>query len=156
MKESAENDRIQISLDAEQYRELLSVLDTGILIKGAVLESRGETLDALDELENVVLKAAIGTDAEDFVQKAQGRLLPSDDIMDETEDAIVEYNDDQFWLDLSDRLGQRDFCENADEHILDAIESNGGLLPDGVRAYYEKYDKEFDKHGLDRLRVDGK
>ncbi len=76
--------------------------------------------------------------------------------MDETEDAIVEYNDDQFWLDLSDRLGQRDFCENASEEVLETIESNGGLLPDGVRAYYEKYDKEFDKHGLDRLRVEGK
>jgi hypothetical protein len=170
-----DQDRIIISLDADQYRELLVVLDMGLLIRETVFAMReidarkGEgshdladvkaSLASLVSLERAILEPALGTDADDLVQEAGKRLLPADDVMDETEEIIDEYVEDQFWLELSDRLGQRDFLENVSEEDLDADTSDGegrGLLPEGVRAYYAKYDKEFDKHGLDRLRVEGK
>jgi urease gamma subunit len=170
-----DNDRIIISLDAEQYRELLGVLDMGLLIRETVFAARAadakrgegshdladikESLAGLVSLERAILEPALGTDADDLVQEAGKRLLPADDIMDGTEEIIDEYVEDQFWLELSDRLGQRDFLENVSEEDLDADTSDGeggGLLPEGVRAYYAKYDKEFDKHGLERLRVEGK
>lgn len=160
-----DDSRINISLDADQYRELLGVLDMGFLIHETVHGARaGEadgaesraTLKRLAALEKAILEAAIDTDADDLVQETGKRLLPADDIMDETEEIIDEYIEDQFWLELSDRLGQRDFLENVSEEDVDSIETEKGLLPEGVREYYRKYDKEFDKHGLDRLRVEGK
>ncbi|MFA6158247.1 MAG: hypothetical protein WC763_01285 [Candidatus Paceibacterota bacterium] len=160
-----DNSRINILLDVDQYRGLLGVLDIGLLIQETVHGARaGEAdgtesrvaLKSLVALEKIVLESAIGTDAEDLVQEAGKRLLPADDIMDGTEEIVDEYIEDQFWLELSDRLGQRDFLENVSEGDVDSIETEDGLLPEGVREYYSKYDKEFDKHGLDRLRVEGK
>jgi hypothetical protein len=168
----ADASNIRITLTADQYRDLLGVLDMGLLIKESVFTARqadalvgkGEydlaeikqVLIDLASLENAVLESAVGTDAEVLVQDMAGRLLPEDDIMDVTEEEIDEYVEDQFWLELSDRLGRRDFLENVSEEDLDGIEVGEGKFPEGVSAYYEKYDKEFDKHGLDRLRVDGR
>lgn len=147
---------IQISLSHDEYRDLVGILDMGLLIKEAVREIRGEPKGEFSSVERRVLEAAADTDAEDFSQVLGKKLMPSDEIMDETEKEINEYIEDQFWVELSDRLGQRDFLENVTEEDLEAFESGEGAFPDGVKAYYDKYDREFDKHGLDRLRVDGR
>jgi len=157
-----EDQTITITLDADQYRDLLGVLDIGLLVKETILGARKGDAEAREELadlaslEKVLLESAVGTDAENLVQDAGKRLLPSDDVMDETEETVDEYVEDQFWLELSDRLGQRDFLENVSEESLEDVDAEEVALQDGVREYYAKYDKEFDRYGLDRLRVDGK
>ncbi len=148
--------RIQISLSQDEYRDLVGILDMGLLIKEAVREIRGEPKGEFAGVEKRVLEAAADTDAEELSQTLGKKLMPSDEVMDETEKEINEYIEDQFWVELSDRLGQRDFLENVTEEDLEAFEAGEGSFPDGVRAYYDKYDREFDKHGLDRLRVDGR
>ena len=64
------------------------------------------------------------------------------------------YDEENFWDELADRLGERDFFErySADEIQKMSREEYFDILSDCVDAYHE----EFEKFGLERIRVSGK
>ena len=79
--------------------------------------------------------------------------MPSDTLSHEYEEILDEYNDEQFWHELSLRLGQRDYEREATKEDAEYTEAHYGMLPEKVHKYYKKYDDEFEEYGIERLEV---
>jgi hypothetical protein len=70
---------------------------------------------------------------------------------DDYQEFINEYNERKFWDDLSDQLAKRDLIEQIGEEAFEAMDwvERGGKLCDLSISY----EKEFEKHGLERLQI---
>ena len=82
-----------------------------------------------------------------------GSLFPSNELCEECyEEIIEEFNEDQFWFNLGINLGKLDFMKTmTKEEEKEAEKKN--WLPERVHSFYDNYEKEFEKHGTDRLFI---
>ena len=71
----------------------------------------------------------------------------------EVADLISEYDDDQFWEELPDRLAMRDFSREYDEQAAAALDSKDFAAKS--QPFLDKYWDEVEKHGIDRLEIAG-
>ncbi len=147
---------MKINLTKAQYKDLLALVMLGSNIKESVVELRGENWQKVRDIEKFLLSHAYDFGADDIVEKYRGEIEPTNDFCLEIEDMEEEHREDEFWFTLSNRLGQRDFDESLTDEERKKIDADNGWLPNTVDAFYEKYEDEFDKHGVDRLRVDEK
>lgn len=144
---------MQLQLTDEQFKELVFLTMIGEYVRGGVLDSWGEyDPQKHNALMEYLLQEAAAVGRVDLVEKFEGHLVPSDALSDEEEELMVEYNDDEFWSELSSRLGQRDFEASMTADEKREAEAKG-WLPERVQEFYEKYEKEFEEHGVERLRV---
>ena len=150
--------KIQKAIDfaKEQYKELLLLVLLGSWVRGGVADLKGEYSPAMDELEDYLLGKAKDFDLEHLAENFKGHMVPKDTFAKEYEKIIEEYNDDQFWYELITLLGKRDFYEQATKEELEEIEKSDGWLSRRVDQYYQKYQSEFEKHGIERLRIQSK
>ena len=63
-----------------------------------------------------------------------------------------DYDDCVFWDELALRLAERDLRADIGAHAFDALPA--GERKERVDALAEAYDKEFDRRGVERLRLD--
>lgn len=144
---------MQLQLTDEQFKELVFLAMVGEYVRGGVLDSRGE----YDPRKHAVLMEYLFEQAEaagrtDLVERFKGYIGPSDALSDAEEELMEEYNDDKFWSQLSARLGRRDFERDmTDAERLEVKKE--GWLPERVHEFYERYEKEFEEYGVDRLGV---
>ena len=125
----------------------------GEYVRGGVLDSWGEYDPAKhNALMEYLLEQAYQAGRTDLVERFEGHLVPSDALSDAEDELMAEYNDDEFWSELSSRLGRRDFeaSMTADEKREAEVK---GWLPERVYEFYEKYEKEFEEYGVDRLGI---
>lgn len=144
---------MEIELTKEQYKELLLLVLLGSWVRGGVADMRGEHGKEMDELEEYLLREAKNFDLTDLAEPFEGHTVPSDRLSEEYEEIMEEYNDDEFWSQLSTRLGQRDFERTMSKEEEQHIKDNNGWFPERIHEIYEKYDEEFEKHGIDRLEI---
>ncbi|MBI5913111.1 hypothetical protein HY839_01575 [Candidatus Azambacteria bacterium] len=144
---------MKIEPTKEQYKELLLLVLLGSWVRGGVADMRGEYSKEMDELEEYLLGEAKNFDLDDLVEHFEGHIVPSDKLSKEYEEIMEEYNDDEFWIQLSRRLGQRDFERTISEEEERHMKDNNGWFPERVHELYKEYDKEFEKHGIDRLEI---
>ncbi len=64
---------------------------------------------------------------------------------------IEEYDDDTFWEELIDKLASRDAEQKCGLENFAKLEQMARL--NALWAEEEKYNKEFEKHGIDRLKI---
>ena len=115
-------------------------------------DSKGEDFNKFEKSEEFLLKIAKENNFSDLVEDFHGGLVPSDKLSELVEEVIEEYEDDVFWHELITRLGKRDFWRSVtpgEKKKLDKEE----WLPERVHELYEKYEKEFEEHGIDRLEI---
>ncbi|MBI1755077.1 hypothetical protein HYR65_02225 [Candidatus Azambacteria bacterium] len=144
---------MNIELTKEQYKELLLLVLLGSWVRGGVADMRGEYGKEMDELEEYLLREAKKFNCSDLAEYFEGHIVPSDRLAKEYEKIIEEYNDDEFWSQLSTRLGQRDFEKTISKEEKQHMKDNNGRFPERIHTLYEEYDKEFEKHGIDRLEI---
>ena len=125
----------------------------GSWVRGDVADMRGEYSKEMDELEEYLLCEAKNFNLGDLAEQFEGHTAPSDELSEKYEEIIEEYNDDEFWTQLSRRLGQRDFARTINKEEGQHMKDNDGWFPERIHEIYEKYDKEFEKHGIDRLEI---
>lgn len=146
---------MKLELTKEQYKDLLIAVVIGTYIRSAVDDSNGKDFRKVEEIEDYVLSVAKDFDSGDLIQNFEGHLMISDDLIEEYhEKYIEEYEQDFFWHELTTRLGQRDFAQNATEEEKRQVEANDGWLGGVIDKYYEKYEEEFEKRGIERLKID--
>lgn len=141
-----------MDLTKEQFRELLLTFQLGRFVKEPHDQPEGTPSEKLEQLEDALVREALNKGYEDLVQDFQGKKLSADDILEEQEEIMEWYHDDEFWFQLVNRLGKRDFFRQADKETLEQAEKDG-WLPEKVHEFYEKYDQEFEEHGVERLEV---
>jgi len=121
-------------------------------IRGGLADDKGEDYKKYEELENYLLKIAEDNGFNDLIEKFNGQLIPSDELSELEEEITSEYDDDALWSELITRLGRRDFFRTItpDE---DKEMKKRDWLPDRAQEFFDKYNKEFEEHGVERLEI---
>lgn len=122
-------------------------------IRDGLADSRGEDFKNYEGLKKYLLKIAKDNGLEDLVEEFYGDLLPSDKLSELEDKIMEEYDDDTFWHELTTRLGKRDFWRTITPKEKQEIKKQN-WLPERIHEIYEKYEKEFEEHGLDRIKID--
>ena len=123
-------------------------------IRGGLADDKGEDFKKYEELENYLLKVAEDNGFNDLIEKFHGQLIPSDELSELEEEITSEYDDDALWSELITRLGRRD-CFRTVTPEEDKEMKKRDWLPDRAQEFFDKYDKEFEKYGVERLEIKG-
>lgn len=143
-----------IEFTKQQYRELLLSLTLGIYIREGVAEARGEDFNKIRNLEDYLLSFAKDFDSIDMVETfGNGILILSDEVCEESDEIIEEYDDGTFWHHLITDLGQRDFYRTVTTEEDKVLKKEGGRLPERVHEIYEWYEKEFEQNGIENIKI---
>lgn len=136
----------------EQFKELLLIVMLGVWVRSFVAESREENIEEIEKWEEYFAGVAKQLGYTELYEVFHGKLMPSNDLCLEAEDMMEEYNSETFWEELENRLGRRDFYETMTEKEKAELK-NAKWLPDRVQVCYKYYSKEFEKNGINRLRI---
>lgn len=148
---------MRINLTKKQYRDLLLSVVIGVYIREAVDEQEGKDFRGVDDVQKYLLSFAKDFDSEDMVEDFGGDLVVSDKMSEEYHDHYIEeFEQDAFWHNLTTALGQRDYEKYATTEEKKEVEKNDGWLTGIIDKYYEKYEKEFEENGIDRLEIKDK
>lgn len=143
---------MQIELSKEQFKEMLLATMLYSFIRGGLADDKGEDYKKYEKLENYLLKIAEDNGFNNLVEKFQGHLIPSDELSELEEKIMSEYDDDAFWHQLTTRLGRRDFWRTVTPAEKKEMKKRDWLL-DRAQEFFEKYDKEFEEYGVERLEI---
>lgn len=143
---------MKITLTNAEYRLLLDMIYLGDWMVSAhdvrdddVQEGKYEPLvqKILSYANEAELSALVERQSDD------GKLHPTRQVEDGVMDIIYEYDEESFWMELIDRLTERD---------VRAAQPDGHLPPfekyiELAAPLEERYAHEFESHGLERLKL---
>lgn len=142
-----------LGLSREQFRELLLSYVIAMHIRRRAAVLREEEIPHLEDLERHLLSFASGFEADDLVERTDLGLYPAPLLDDMCHDALETRDNEEFWSRLEEELAFRDWALTLSPHERAEAEKNGAEPP---AEYYEKYRKEIEEFGVDRLTVDEK
>jgi hypothetical protein len=139
---------LQIELTNEQYRHLVTLLFLGEwMINGIPPEHRRKELQ---EVADYIYSFADQFGASDWIEYCEdcGACHANQRMEDELLPIVDEYDEETFWDVLSHHLAYRDVMLGADpdQELTPALEMR-------LWRRKEQYQQEFDKHGLDHVRL---
>jgi hypothetical protein len=145
---------IQLMLSRRQFQELIELVYIGGYVRNAVKESE-ETydVDCDNALEQVLYDLALVHSIPGIKKTDSWYVGPSREHEQKLHGVIREFEDESFWNELEVRLGKRDFERSMTPVEWERIQKSD-WLPERVYTYYEKYDVEFTRYGIERLEVD--
>lgn len=141
-----------MKLTKEQLKELLLTILVGVHVRSAVEESRGKDFKYIEKIEEDFCQLARSLGYEDLIENFHGKIIPSNTLCLETDTIMEEYDEDQFWFTVELYLGKRDFYRDLTPTEEKELKKSK-WFPDKIEKYYEKYRKEFEKHGVERLEI---
>lgn len=143
---------MQINLTKEQFKEMLLAAMLYSWICGSLAEGRGEDFSKYEKLTDYLLKIANDEEMFDLVENFEGNLVPSDELAEEEGEIMDKFGEDEFWERLVRYLGKRDFYRDMTKEEKREAKKNN-WLPERVHEFYERYNKEFEEYGVERLEV---
>ncbi len=149
---------MEIKLTKEQYKMLMKMVMVGNDIYGILGDEISEDYknesNKIDEFRGYILGRAKDFGCGHLTEEYMGKIIPSDDFSEEMQMVTDDYDDETFWHELETRLGKRDFeFAMTDEERAKAEKT--GILPSRVFDFYEKWRKEFEENGVERLGIIG-
>jgi len=145
---------LKIEFTKEEYLKLLDMVNIADWVIHSYSTGEGEDTREYRELMAKVFSFAQEYGLDEFVDQVEGSFEPSRKFEDDSPgfDFIEEFEEEVFWDELIDRLTQRDMEEKYGEDWLDDFLENEELF----REYQQKlleYEEEFEKNGLEGLRI---
>jgi len=111
-----------------------------------------DVIEEFDEIECLVLAAAAKNGFEDYAElDEEGRAVPSHELEEKMAETVDFYNDNTFWDQLIYRMADRDYLRKYGEEAFADLSKEEGTTKE--RPLIEKYEKEFNENGLDRLEL---
>lgn len=149
---------MEINLTREQYLNLLElsyIANNVFGVLGDIIpEARYKRKsEEMDKLEDYLLKYAGEFGCSDLVEDFHGKTLLKDEIYERMQETMDEYDDFTFWNNLEVRMGKRDFGRTITKEEEREMEKNGGWYPDRINELYDKYAKELEEYGIERLEI---
>lgn len=145
---------MKIELTKKQFKELLLLVSLGAYVKGAVEDMKGK-YKGEDEITGYLLGYAKNFELEDMTEIFEGQLIQSDKFSEKVDKMMDEFEEDEFWHRLVMYLGKRDFFREVSKDELKEIKKDElGWLPEKIRDFYARYEKEFEKYGIERMVID--
>lgn len=147
---------IGVHLPEGKFKRLVLLVELGTWVKERTAEIERKDLKRENELIDYLLGVAVDGGMTDIAERGKdGRPVLSKALEEEARRIMDLFGEDEMWGRLETMLGERDFYRFASDKEFAEIEKNEGLLPERAHWYYEKYAREFDAHGVDRLVIDG-
>lgn len=142
-----------IDFTDEEFAALLEMAYLGEWMTNAHLSSEDDRNVEYEAVLSKLLGQAREIGLDELVEVEGDRFVPST-AFEESEavrSVIEDYDDDTFWQEIVDRLATRDVLQRFGERRLE------GMTPDERLAILdeaaERYAKEMEEYGLDRLIV---
>jgi hypothetical protein len=112
-----------------------------------------DVIEEYDEIESLVLEAAAKNGLEEYVEfdDEEKKAFPSAELEEKMAETVDFYNDNTFWDQLIYRMADRDYLRKHGEESLEELTTETGM--EREKPLVEKYEKEFNENGLDRLEI---
>lgn len=143
---------MNITLSNAEYRLLLELLYLGEWMVSAHDEKEaGAPTGKYDPLLQKLLSYANEAELTGLVERLpeDGKLYPTREVEDSMMDVIYEYDEESFWMELVERLVERDVRATQPDgqrpQIKEYMELAGPIE--------DRYVREFETHGLERLKL---
>jgi hypothetical protein len=144
---------MNIEINKEEYRLLLDVFHIADWVLHAYKTEEGPETEEYRDLEQKFLALAEEMGFGHFVayDREMNRYFPTREYEETTMvmDAIVDYDNESFWEELTERLALRDLIQQEGKDRVAAMDFNERLIR--TESLRERYEKEFKRRGLDRL-----
>ena len=144
---------IILNLTKKQFKELLLDVMVGTYVRGGVADALEQDWQKFEKITDYLVEQAKVAGFSDLVQNFMGHNRPCDELCDAEEEIMEIYNDDEFWHEIATRLGQRDFERQKTKEDEKYMQENNGQYPEKIHEIYDKYEKEFETYGLERLEI---
>ena len=143
---------MKINFTKKQYENLLKLVYLGNWMANA--NRVDDKLQSLDELEGYIFSFAKEFGMEWWADTDNPKMTYPTRYFEEesgVKDCIDEYNEEGFWDELPDRLGERDFFDTYSEEELQKMDREERFTK--RMECIVRWEKEFEKHGIARLRA---
>jgi hypothetical protein len=147
---------MKINFTKKQYIDLLKLTHLGDWMANAH-RIPGEEEEKFRDILQHIHSHAKEFGCDDLVEKGKGddAFYATQKLYDETMGIVDEYDDENFWNELIERLTDRDFF---DRYGVDGIAAMSGF-PERMEKrdpFEDKYADEFEAHGIGRLEINKK
>lgn len=146
--------KISIDFDDANLTQLLKTTFFGAWMKNAT-KGEEDRDPAMDQFVQYVLGMAYnGGEKKRITVNAQGQYAFAADFEEVLFEQVDEYDGDIFWDEIVDQLARRDWYQKNPSKIGKALEGKAAEEAEaGIDREKEKYDKEFEDRGVERLRI---
>lgn len=145
---------MKINFTKKQFDALMKMIYVGNWTINGVRSGRegDEHLEEYDDLQNYICSFAKEFGLEKFVDEIDDKFYPSRELEDgEARELIDHYDEDIFWTEIADRLAMRDFYRTYGTDAISQMSTHERIEKD--HPFLEKYWKEIEEHGIDRLEI---
>lgn len=146
---------MKINLAKNEYRALLDVFFLADWILHAYELEKSSATEKYRALEQKIFSWAKDFGFEHLVEYDDNlrQYFPTKEFEEKSIvlEAIDDYDNETFWDELIDRLAVRDLIRQLGQEAVTALEPKERL--EKLGPLLERYGKEFERHGLERLSV---
>jgi hypothetical protein len=146
---------MKIEITKVEYRTLLDVLHIADWVLHAYKTEEGPETEEYRSLEQKIMSMAKEMGFEHFVEydTEMKKYFPTREYEETSSvmDDIVDYDNECFWDELTERLASRDLILQEGRDKVMAMDFEERLIK--TEALREKYAKEFEQQGLSRVVI---
>ncbi|HAV11756.1 MAG TPA: hypothetical protein DCX32_04440 [Candidatus Moranbacteria bacterium] len=150
-----ENNKINVQLTKKQYGNLLKLVYLGNWMVNAIRTD--DKFKEFNFLESYIFSYAQEAGLEKYVDDepvGDMKYFPTAEFEELVDHFKEEYDEDVFWEELADRLGERDFLRKYGEDKIKKMGKDERFYK--RYEFIDKYGDELYEHGLDRIEIKGK
>lgn len=149
---------MEIKLTKEQYENLIKIIHLGDWMANAIHDGSKEdpTDEKLEEIEDYIYSFAKEFGLENFIEydEKHKKYFPTNELDELVQKYIDEYDDYCFWDELFYRMSDRDFERTYSREEISKMEIRERFEKE--EPFRNKWDKEINDHGIERLEIKGK
>lgn len=145
---------MKIEFTKEQFENLMKLVYLGNWMANA--NRTNDTIKKYEDLEHYVFSFAKDLGLEKYVDDEdadKGQFFPTRLFEEETDINEIhdEYDDDTFWNELPDRLGERDFFKKYSQREREKMTRDERFLK--MQECIIKWEEEVEENGIERLVI---
>jgi len=144
---------MQIEFTKQQFKEMLLASMLYHWVYGGLADRNGEDFKKFSKLEEYLLEIAEKENMTKLFERFHGQLISNNKLDIEQTKIIDEYEDDVFWNELTTLFGKRDFFRTITKKEEKELKKRK-WMPERIHNIYKKYREEFEKHGIERLKIE--
>jgi hypothetical protein len=144
---------MEINFTKEQYENLIKLVYLGNWMINAIRTD--DRIEKFYDLEQYIYSYFKDFGLHEYIEydKELKKFFPTEELMEEElEEYIDDYNDYNFWDELTFRLARRDLLKKYGENEVEKMSLEERMKKEV--PFLEKYGEEFEKYGVERLGIE--
>ena len=145
---------MEITFTKEQHENLIKLVYLGSWMVNSIREDKG--VKKFDDLEQYIYSFAKAAGMGKLIEydPETKQYFPTFELEEdaEVEQYRQEYDDYNFWEELTYALARRDFIKEYGENAIKKMSMEERFEKE--QPFIEKYEEEFEKYGIERLKIE--